>query len=512
MNEWSSGYVSDIGYTFGYYRELNPLQVKLAMLNVGLEYPDVGTACELGFGQGLGLNLHAAASDIKWTGTDFNPAQASFAQDLAKISGSGLETSDESFEDYLNRPDLPNYDYIGLHGIWSWVSDENRKIIVEFIRRKLRVGGILYISYNTLPGWATFAPVRHLMTEHASVLGAEGTGTVSRVDEALKFTDRLFKTNPLFSRANTSVVERLKKVEEQDRHYLAHEYFNKDWHPMHFATMAEWLAPAKLEYACSAEYLSHIDAINLSEEQQKFLNEVPDVNFRESVRDFMVNQQFRKDYWVKGKRRMPELERAEELRKQRVVLIVNRADIKLEVTGSIGKADLTESIYVPILDLLESNMIMSIGEIESALAGKSIQFTQILQAVMVLAGASHLAAVNSEESIKRARKSTEKVNSHLMKVARSNGDSSYLASPVTGGGIAVDRFKQLFILAIHNGKKTPQEWSDFAWQILSVQGVKLIIDGKTIETDEENIALLLNKATEFESKNLKLLKALQIVL
>jgi len=44
---------------------------------------------------------------------------------------------------------LPDFDYIGLHGIWSWISDENRQVIVDFIRKKLKVGGVLYISYNT---------------------------------------------------------------------------------------------------------------------------------------------------------------------------------------------------------------------------------------------------------------------------------------------------------------------------------------------------------------------------
>jgi hypothetical protein len=33
------------------------------------------------------------------------------------------------------------------------------------------VGGVLYISYNTLPGWAAFAPMRHLMTEHSEIIG-----------------------------------------------------------------------------------------------------------------------------------------------------------------------------------------------------------------------------------------------------------------------------------------------------------------------------------------------------
>jgi len=81
MTDWTAGYVADIGYTFGYYQELNPLRVKLAFLNAGLVCPEMGTACELGFGQGMSANLHAAASVTQWHGTDFNPAQAGFAQE-----------------------------------------------------------------------------------------------------------------------------------------------------------------------------------------------------------------------------------------------------------------------------------------------------------------------------------------------------------------------------------------------------------------------------------------------
>ena len=189
MNDWSAGYVSDIDYTFGYYRELNPAQIALAFLNAGIACPEVGVACELGFGQGLSMNLHAAASVMRWSGTDFNPAQASFAQELALATESQVTVYDESFLDYTKHTDLPDFDYIGLHGIWSWVSDENRRLIVDFVRRKLKVGGVLYVSYNTLPGWATFAPMRHLLTEHAAVLGSAGTGMVTRVDEALNFAE-----------------------------------------------------------------------------------------------------------------------------------------------------------------------------------------------------------------------------------------------------------------------------------------------------------------------------------
>ena len=33
--DWTAGYVAEIGYTHGYYPELNPLQARLALLDAG---------------------------------------------------------------------------------------------------------------------------------------------------------------------------------------------------------------------------------------------------------------------------------------------------------------------------------------------------------------------------------------------------------------------------------------------------------------------------------------------
>ena len=57
--------VADLDYTFGYYAELNPNRIALTFLRAGLAPPDVKTACELGFGQGVSINIHAAASDAR---------------------------------------------------------------------------------------------------------------------------------------------------------------------------------------------------------------------------------------------------------------------------------------------------------------------------------------------------------------------------------------------------------------------------------------------------------------
>ncbi len=60
------------------------------------------------------------------------------------------------------------------------------------------------------------------------------------------------------------------------------------------------------------------------------------------------------------------------------------------------------------------------------------------------------------------------------------------------------------------GKKKPEEWSQFVWQVLSAQGQKLIKDGKMIEADEDNLAELTEQAKGFAQKQLPIFKALAI--
>lgn len=517
MSDWTSGYVADISYTYGYYNELNPARMRFALLCQGILVPMPDHACELGFGQGLSINIHAAASVSEWHGTDFNPSHAGFAQELASHSGAAASLSDEAFAEFCIREDLPGFDFIGLHGIWSWISEENRRKIVDFVRRRLNVGGVLYVSYNTLPGWAAFAPMRHLMTVHAETLGAEGRGIVNRIDGALDFAQKLVAINPAFIRANPTVPDRLKKMGEHSRHYLAHEYFNRDWHPMHFATMRDLLEPAKLEYACSANLIDHIDAINLTQEQQSLLNEIPDRMFRESVRDFIVNQQFRRDYWVKGLRRLNQLEHTEALLKERVVLCVAKSEVTLSVTGALGQATMSEDIYGPILDALSVGVPVSIGDICTSVQARSIPVAQVVEAVKILFGLGHLTAAQEAGVIEDAKPATDRLNLWLLDKARGSGDIAHLASPVTGGGVVVPRIQQLFLTCCNEESGVADVASlvevcaMFAWKALSSQGQRLMKDGKTLDTEEDNLDELRLQAEDFIATRLPVLRAIKVV-
>jgi hypothetical protein len=129
---------------------------------------------------------------------------------------------------------------------------------------------------------------------------------------------------------------------------------------------------------------------------------------------------------------------------------------------------------------------------------------------MVLSGTGALLPAQDEALVSKARKATERINTHLMMKARSSNELSFLASPLTGGGVAVPRFQQLFLLARQQGHKQPQDWARFVWTILAAQGQRLVKEGKALETAEENLAELTEQANAFQDKQLPVLKALQV--
>jgi SAM-dependent methyltransferase len=511
MTDWTAGYVTDVGYTHGCYRELNPLRTRVALLNAGLLPPRIETVCELGFGQGVSVNVHAAASGTPWYANDFNPEQAAFAQEMAEASGAPAHLSDEAFDAFCGRNDLPAFDYIGLHGIWSWINDTNRRIIVDFVARKLKPGGVLYISYNSLPGWAGMIPMREYLTTYGDTFGTEDQGSVGRLTDAMAFANRVSETDALFTKANPQVGERLKKLSDKDKNYLVHEFFNRNWEPMSVAAMADWLTPTKTAYGCSAHYLDHVDAVNLTKDQIALLGEINDPVFRQLTRDFMVNQQFRRDYWVKGARKLTQLEVVERLRQERVVLTTPVEDVEFKVAGARGEATLQEAIYRPILDALSDHKPKTIGQVEQTVKAQSISFQHLQQAVMVLMSHGALLPAQPEQTCRHAKKQTDRLNAHLWQRARFDGKTPYLASPVTGGGVGADRFQQLFLNARANGAKTAQEWGDFAWKVVKAQGQLVAKDGEALKTEDENVAELRERAQTFEQKRLPVLKALQVV-
>ena len=279
----------------------------------------------------------------------------------------------------------------------------------------------------------------------------------------------------------------------------AHGYYS-ELNPLriNLAFLQHGLACPEIENVCSANYVDFIDAVNLTSEQQNFLQEMSDPLLRQSTKDFMVNQQFRKDYWVRGARKLSASEQVAFIRSQRVVLVRNRQDVVLKLLGNLGEATMSEAIYTPILDLMADHVARSIGEIEQKIQSQAISFAQLLEAVLMLSGAGYLNGASGEKHIDQKSDTCRSVNVWLVNRANLGNDLRFLASSVTEGGIEVGRFHQLFLGSIWSGKKSPVDWAQSAWETLNSQGervktaIRLIIQ-KIISTNLQIRRALLRK-------------------
>ncbi len=512
--DWTSGYVAEIDYTHGYYRELAPGLIDLALLLSGHAPPDRSATryLELGYGQGLSANIHAAAVAGEFWGADFNPAHAANAQSLAHNAGSNGRFFDDSFAEMAAREDLPGFDYIVLHGVWSWVSDDNRRAIVEIIRRHLKVGGAVYMSYNTLPGWAVAMPLRHMMTLHAETVGSDAQGVVGRIDGSIAFGTKLAEVEARYFAANPTAKGRLDAIAGQNRNYVAHEYFNRDWAPMYFSDAHEWLSDAKLAYACPAALLDQMDAFNLTAGQQEVLNGIPYSVLRETIRDYLLNQQFRRDVYIRGARRLAPLERQERLYNQRIALTVAAEDMTFEADAGLGKVNLKTDIYQPIVDELaaDGGRPKTIGELAERPKLAALPPGALVEATAVLVGSGRAHTAQSEAEIEIAEPRCRRLNAALIERARVGGDVTTLASPVLGGGVTVGRFEQMFLGALSRGLLRPAEWAADVWGTLAKQNQAIIKDGEILQGADKNLEELRSQAKVFHDKRLALLQRLKI--
>jgi SAM-dependent methyltransferase len=350
---WTEGYVSEVNYTSGFYGELSPLKLGLATLIKSIQPPDSSqefTYCELACGQGFTTNILAATyPHAQFYANDFNPSHIATARDLAAKAGmKNILFFDDSFEEFLER-DLPQFDFISLHGIYSWISARNRQAIVNFIRRNLKVGGLVYISYNALPGWSAAMPMQALMLRHGQ---HSSESILTRIEQALNFTGELLEANASYFAQNPILKSRYERLKEQNRYYLAHEYFNQEWNSFYFDEVAKELEDAKLKYVGSAHINDHIDTVNLSPSAQEKLAKISDPIYREVVRDFFVNSQFRRDIFSRGYLILTSQEQLKQLQETQFALIVNPANIKLEQQFPVGEVKLQETVYQPICEVL----------------------------------------------------------------------------------------------------------------------------------------------------------------
>jgi SAM-dependent methyltransferase len=493
---WGEGYVVDLDYTQGYYRDLAPALLRFVALLGGIRPASTDptfTYYELGCGQGFSSALHAAANPAgQYIAADFNPAHIQNAQLLAKEAGiENARFLEKSFAELLEM-DLPEAEIIGLHGVWSWIGDEHRRQIVEFIRRRLKPGGLVYVSYNCLPGLAQVAPLQRLLAEHAGLGAGE---RIEQVRRSLDYAARLEQAGAQFFRSSPLARSRLSQLGAQNPHYVAHEYYNANWALFYHADVARALAAAKLGFVGSTALLDNFEQFVLRPDMAKLVSEIPDRALAESVKDFARNQAFRKDVFARGAPQMNPAERETALDRTRFALARPRSRCTLKGETPAGEVTLGEEAYAPVLDAL-ARASMTFAELSQARETAKLDRNRLRQAVFGMAALGNVLPALPAEGEAARRRATTRFNRAILSRPAAGPAPTVLASPVLGYGAFLPFIDRLFLEAPKDERKA----AEHVGSVMRQRGLKLAKGGTVVEGGDQAREMIAERARAFFSE------------
>jgi len=295
------GYVTDTAYTASFFRELSPVWLNyVAALNGArmreLEAPF--NYLELGCGYGQSALVHAAAfPHACFHACDLNASHIASARRAATaFQIDNIHFHEASFETLLNHT-LPSFDFIVLHGVYSWVDAQARQAVRKILHAKLERNGLAYASYNCLPGWASEVPLRKLLVEFAAT---ESGDSVHRSERALQTLLHLSEGKLQYLTANPLASAALAAYQRAPLNYLVHEFMNQSWEPFYGVDVADELSEIGLAYVGSATLAENHPMLLMDDRTAASIAALPTERQRRLATDCATNQRFRRDVFIRG--------------------------------------------------------------------------------------------------------------------------------------------------------------------------------------------------------------------
>lgn len=502
--ETADGYISDVAYTLGFHRELAPVFLDYVCLTTGIEPPS-GTRprryCELGCGRGFQTVLLAAANpDIEFVGIDFNPDHIVEADDLARRAAiDNVRFIEAGFGQAGADDELGTFDYIVLHGVYAWVAPAVRDEIHAFIRARLNPGGVVYVSYNTHPGWTKAIPTQKLLFEAAN--RAEGD-SLARLDKAMQLL-RLMAEEPTGQVERRGAISRasVRELAKKDRRYLAHEYLSAAWQPMFVTDVMAALATVGLSYAGSAAIAENRLEFCAPAALATILNGAPDAAMRELMKDIAIGQAFRRDVYVGQPRRLDPRLKRKGLLEQRFAAFPQINAIPEKLRAPAGEIGLGAALNEAIWRCVDAR-IASGAEMVSAARAVGEQEGRMLSVIELLVhnGVLHPARNDGAQA---EHGPSMRFNDAIFELSRADDTHRYLAAPVLGTGFGTrypERILPPLIAAMPRAADKALAEAAFD-QVLSA-GRHFLRDGISVEKDDDSIGELARFVGEFRTHRL----------
>jgi methyltransferase-like protein len=220
----------------------------------GLSPLPPGNSRVLEMGCGDGSNIMPMAYEFpgsQFLGIDLSPVQIGIGQ--GHVDSLGLMNIRLDARNIMDMgPSDGKFDYIIVHGVYSWVPDRVKEKILDICRNNLADQGIAYISYNVLPGWQFNKSMRDMMLYRSRHI----SNPKERVNATMELVNTMLEAGADSNRFHDVQLRWFGKNLQSFKDgssYLLHEYMEANNDPFYFHQFANALGKQDLQYLCDAE-------------------------------------------------------------------------------------------------------------------------------------------------------------------------------------------------------------------------------------------------------------------
>lgn len=434
------GYVTDASYTQTFFRELSPAWLNyVAALNGVMTRPldEPFRYLELGCGLGGSTVVNAGAfPHAEFHACDVNAGHIAGARRHADaLDVRNVQFHETTFAAFAGREHQP-FDFIALHGVYSWVDATARAAVQRVIAERLAPGGLVYVSYNCMPGWAAEIPLRRLLVE----LSATAPGTAAaRAEDARSRLDRLAGAKLRYLTAHPSAAQAIATYARQPAGYLAHEFLNDAWEPFYSIDVAAAMAAAGVTYAGSATLADNHPALVLDGGAAEAIAALPGARAQQLALDFAVNRRFRRDVFVRDDRRLDAAGARRQLEVMPIGCLTDPGTLSAAVRVPRGELRLQEQFMAAVRQAMRSGA-RPLGAIVRELSVGRGDADQILRNLtcLIAAGALMPFAVATAAPSSSARLTATPILDRVLALVADDGVARAVPSQALGNGVPID--------------------------------------------------------------------------
>ena len=245
---------------------------------------------ELGCGEGANLIPVAFQwPESEFVGIDLSTEAIRYGNDF--IGRLGLRNITLRCLDIMEIDrEFGSFDYILVHGVYSWVPPAVREKVLSIFRQNLAPQGVAFVSYNCYPGCHSRDIARQIMCYHVrDVTDPEQRAKQSRA--VIQFLAEASAEDTIYGFELRNQLDRINGIDDR---VLFHDDLSDVASPFYLHQVVQAAARHGLQYLSDAAFaMSHLG--RLSPKAREKLSAIPedDIVTREQYMDFVEGRAFR---------------------------------------------------------------------------------------------------------------------------------------------------------------------------------------------------------------------------